>query len=76
MCLAVPGKIIEIDGTKAVVDFGGIKRRVDTFFIEHPAVGEYVIVHVGFAIQKVEEIVAKETYRLLDDFDRRELNQS
>lgn len=76
MCLAVPGKIIEVDGIKAVVDFGGIKRRVDTSFIEHLAVGEYVIVHVGFAIQKVEEIVAKETYRLLDDFDKEEFAKS
>ncbi|MEK7576299.1 MAG: HypC/HybG/HupF family hydrogenase formation chaperone [Patescibacteria group bacterium] len=76
MCLAVPGKIIEVDGKKAVVDFGGIRRRVDTSFIENPVVGEYVIVHVGFAIQKVEEIVARETYRLLDDFDKEELAKS
>jgi hydrogenase expression/formation protein HypC len=75
MCLAVPGKIIEVDGKKAVVDFGGIKRRVDTSFIENPAVGEYVIVHVGFAIQRVEEIVARETYRLLDDFDKEDISK-
>ncbi|NTV22862.1 MAG: HypC/HybG/HupF family hydrogenase formation chaperone [Nanoarchaeota archaeon] len=69
MCLAVPGKIISIDGSKAIVDFGGIRRKADITFLEEPKIGEYVIVHVGFAIQKVEEEVAKNTYNLLAEME-------
>jgi len=76
MCLAIPGKITEIKkDKKAVVDFGGVKRSVDTTFIEKPAVGEYVLVHVGCAIQKVEEAAAKETYRLLYEIRREDLEK-
>ena len=76
MCLAIPGKIIEVKkDKKATVDFGGVKRSVDTTFIEAPKVGEYVLVHVGCAIQKVEEASAKETYRLLYEIRREDLEQ-
>jgi hydrogenase expression/formation protein HypC len=67
MCLAIPGKIESIHGTKAVVDFGGIKRQADVSLLDEPVVGEYVIVHVGFAIQKVDESVAYDTYHLLQE---------
>lgn len=69
MCLAIPGKIISIDKTKAQVDFKGIKRQVDISLLPSPKIGEYVLVHVGFAIQKVDENTAKESYRLLDDIE-------
>ena len=52
MCLAVPGKIIKLDGNKAVVDFKGVSREVVVSMIDNPEVGEYVIIHAGFAIQK------------------------
>lgn len=69
MCLAIPGKITEIKGTKAVVDFAGIKRNVDVSFVEDPKAGDYILVHAGFGIQKVNEYSARETYRLLAETD-------
>lgn len=76
MCLAIPGKIIEIKhDKKATVDFGGVKRSVDTTFIEDPEIGEYVLVHVGCAIQKVEEAAARETYRLLAEIRKEDLEE-
>jgi hydrogenase expression/formation protein HypC len=74
MCLAIPGQIIDIVGEKkATVSFGGVKKMVDTTFIDTPAVGEYVLVHVGCAIQKVEEASAREMYRLLDEIRKEDL---
>ncbi len=65
MCLGVPGKLVKIIGTKGIVSFGGAKREVDLSLIEKPIIGEYVIVHAGFAIEKLDEFEAKETIRLL-----------
>ena len=70
MCLAVPGKIISIDETDtsvkmAKVNFGGVVKEVCLDWIENPNIGEYVLVHVGFAINKIDEADAKETIDLL-----------
>lgn len=71
MCLAVPGRVLstaEIDGTvMAEVDFGGVRKEVCLQYIPDAAVGEYVIVHVGFAIQRLDERSAQET---LANFER------
>lgn len=75
MCLAIPGKIVEISGKKAVVDFGGLKRKADISLIEECAVNDFVLVHVGFAIQKVDEVTARETYRLLSEMNREAMDQ-
>ncbi len=72
MCLAVPAQIISLDGKKALVDFNGIRRSVDVSLIENPALGDYVLVHAGYAIQKVEEEIARETCRLLHEYYDRE----
>jgi hydrogenase expression/formation protein HypC len=65
MCLAVPGKILSMadrDGTlMSLVDFGGIQKDVCLEFIPDATVGEYVVVHVGFAIQRLDEESAKRT---------------
>ena len=65
MCLAVPGKITSIedrDGTlMSIVDFGGIKKDVCLQYIQDAEVGQYVVVHVGFAIQRLDEDSAKRT---------------
>ena len=55
MCLAVPGKIIEIEGKTAIVDFGGVKREVRLDLLPNVSVGDYVIVHTGFAIERLDE---------------------
>ena len=69
MCLAVPGKILateEIAGNRVgKVQFGGITRQAYLDFVPEANVGDYVIVHVGFAISKVDEQEAEKTYKLL-----------
>ena len=71
MCLAVPGQILSIaesDGTPmAEVDFGGVRKSVCLQYIPDATVGEYVVVHVGFAIQRLDEQSAMET---LANFDK------
>ncbi|MGA2154389.1 MAG: HypC/HybG/HupF family hydrogenase formation chaperone [Bryobacteraceae bacterium] len=71
MCLAVPGKIIEAeerDGNRiAKVQFGGITRQAFLNFVPEAQVGDYVMVHVGFAISRVDAAEAARTYRLLED---------
>jgi len=65
MCLGIPGKIIEIDRNVAKVDVGGLLRDVSLDLCPDVSVGEYVLIHTGFAIQKVDEEEAKETLKLL-----------
>jgi hydrogenase expression/formation protein HypC len=67
MCLAVPGRILSIadrDGTlMSVVDFGGVQKEVCLEYVPDAVVGEYVVVHVGFAIQRLDEESAKRTLK-------------
>ena len=65
MCWAVPTKVIRIDGDVGKVEIGGIVREVGLQFIADPQVGDYVLIHAGFAIQKVDEKEAAETLELL-----------
>jgi len=55
MCLAIPGKILSIDGNSALVDFDGIEQEVIIALILNPEVGKYVIIHAGYAIEQMEE---------------------
>ena len=64
MCLAVPGKILGIDGDTARVDFGGITREANVILVPEAAVDSYVLVHAGFAIQVLNEAEAEETLSL------------
>lgn len=66
MCLAVPGKIVSISGRNAMIDFGGVQREANVSLIE-PRVGDYVVVHAGFAIQVVDEEEARETIKLWEE---------
>jgi hydrogenase expression/formation protein HypC len=64
MCLAIPGKVLEIEGSLARVDFGfSAVREVDVSLVD-VSVGQYVLVHTGFAIQVMEEEDAQETLKL------------
>lgn len=70
MCLAVPGKILSISGGDSLsrqgkVSFGGISREVSLAFVPEANVGDYVIVHVGFALSKVDEKEAQEVFEYL-----------
>ncbi len=70
MCLAVPGKILDTEeqnGTRtARVQFGGIVRQAYLDFVPEAVVGDYVMVHVGFAISRVDEAEAERTYAILE----------
>ena len=69
MCLAIPGKVLSCDelgfARTGRVQFGGIVRQVRLDFVPDANPGDYVMVHVGFAISKVDEAEAKRTYELL-----------
>jgi len=60
MCLAVPAKVLEINGKVAIVDFGGVKREARLDLLPDVKIGDYVIVHTGFAIEKLDDKTAKE----------------
>jgi len=67
MCLAVPAKVLEVNRDVAKVDFGqGIVREVNVMLVE-TRVGEYVLVHAGYAIQAIDREAAEETLRLWDE---------
>ena len=70
MCLAVPGKIMSIEGTDPIlrsgrVSFGGIVKNINLAYVPEAQVGDYVLVHVGFAIGTVEEKEAQEVFEYL-----------
>jgi hydrogenase expression/formation protein HypC len=65
MCLAIPMKVVSISGPLAEVEEAGVGRQVRVDLIEDLAVGDYVIVHAGIAIDKVDPVEAEETRRLI-----------
>jgi hydrogenase expression/formation protein HypC len=67
MCLAIPARIESIDGDRAQADIRGLKRRIGLALLPDARVGEYVLLHAGFAIQRIDEREAEETYRLLEE---------
>jgi hydrogenase expression/formation protein HypC len=74
MCLAVPGKILSIEGTddllrSARVDFGGVVKEVSLAYVPEARIGDYVLVHVGFAISIVDEAEAHQVFEYLRQID-------
>jgi len=71
MCLAVPGKIVELDQSSGMrmgkADFGGVIREICLEALAEAAIGEYVIVHAGFALNRLSEEEAQETLKLLSE---------
>ncbi|MCD4690247.1 HypC/HybG/HupF family hydrogenase formation chaperone [bacterium] len=67
MCLAVPGRILELEGTTGRVDFGGISREADLTLLPDAVVGDYILVHARFGIQRLDEAEAQETLRLFQE---------
>jgi hydrogenase expression/formation protein HypC len=74
MCLAIPGKVVEAFDRQGMrmarVQFGGIVREACLDYVPDAQIGEYVLVHVGFAISKVDEEEAARTYQLLEEMDQ------
>jgi hydrogenase expression/formation protein HypC len=75
MCLAIPGKLVEItenpDGVRmGKANFGGIVKQVCLEYTPEVKMGDYVLVHVGFALSQVDEDVAARTYKLLEEMEQ------
>jgi len=69
MCLGVPGKIVSIEKDLAEIDFGGIKREASLLLCPEATEGDYVLVHVGFAIERLNEGEALGRLRLLKEIE-------
>jgi hydrogenase expression/formation protein HypC len=69
MCLSLPAKVIAIDGEMAEVSVGGALFRAGLQMVDDVSVGDYVLLHAGFAIEKLKEEDALETLRLLQEMD-------
>jgi hydrogenase expression/formation protein HypC len=70
MCLAVPGKIVSIEGSEPIlrcgkVNFGGIMKQINLAYVPEAKIGDYVLVHVGFAISIIDEAEAQEVFEYL-----------
>lgn len=66
MCLAVPAKIVELENQKAVVEIGGTRREASLILLPDAGLGDYVLLHAGFAISMIDEAEALETLKLFD----------
>ena len=67
MCLAVPVKVVSIEGSEAEVEIGGVKRRVSITLTPEARVGDYVLLHTGYAINVINEAEARETLKILEE---------
>lgn len=70
MCYAIPAKIVKIEGENADVDIAGVKKEINVRFLEDPKVGDYVMVHAGFAIEKLDKQAAKQSLELIEEMAR------
>ncbi|MFA5864617.1 MAG: HypC/HybG/HupF family hydrogenase formation chaperone [Phycisphaerae bacterium] len=71
MCLAYPGKVIEINGCEGRVELVGNQYNVNLVLVPEVAIGQYVLVHAGYAIQIVDEEVARETWEIFNQIDEK-----
>jgi len=67
MCLAVPVKVVSIEGNEAEVEIGGVRRRISIVLTPEARVGDYVLLHTGYAINVVNEAEAQETLKILEE---------
>jgi len=69
MCLAVPARVVSIEGQEAEVDLSGVRRRISVVLTPEVRVGDYVVLHTGFAINVLDEQEAEETLKLFRELD-------
>jgi hydrogenase expression/formation protein HypC len=69
MCLAVPVRIVELSGAEAVVEIDGVRRGANVAFVRDPKVGDYVLLHAGFAIAKWTEEDMREFREIMAEMD-------
>lgn len=70
MCLSIPAKIEEINGDKARVSLSGNEYQADISLLDEVGQGDYVLLHAGFAIQKISDQYARETLQLIEEMNR------
>lgn len=70
MCLAVPMRIVEIEDDMAVAEAGSVRQKIGLQLLPNAGLNDYVIVHAGYAIQKMDEKYAKEALQLFDEMGR------
>jgi hydrogenase expression/formation protein HypC len=71
MCLAIPAEVVELrENELALIDIGGARKQVSLMLVDDVAVGDYVLVHAGFAIDKIDEEEAAKTMELLEELAR------
>ena len=70
MCIGIPAKVIEISGTSGKVDYEGVERETSFLMLPEAKVGDYVILHAGFAIKRLDAEDAKETLRIIQEMVR------
>ena len=73
MCLAIPAKILSIDGYKANADFDGTTKQIVIALLPKIEVGKFVIVHAGYAIEEINEVAAKESLKLWKELLEKDL---
>ncbi len=69
MCLAIPAEVLKVDGNTGVVDYGGLEQEVSLDLVEDVRPGDYVLVHVGFAIEKLSKDAALETLAIFKELE-------
>jgi len=70
MCLAVPAQLVSTDGDEAVADLHGNRVKINTLLVGEVKIGDWVLIHAGFAIQKLDYQEAQETWAILRDVDK------
>lgn len=70
MCLAVPARVTDLIGEDVVLDYGGVRRKANISMLSDVKIGDYVLVHVGYAISKIDEEDALVTLKLWEDMLR------
>jgi len=70
MCLAIPSKVVAINDKMATIDVSGVRRNISLLLLpEEAAIGDYVLVHAGFAIQKIDREAAEEALKLITEIE-------
>ena len=72
MCLGVPVRVIQREGIKGVGEFKGVKRNINFALLDEVKEGDYVILHAGFAIQRLDKIEAERTLKLFEELEKLE----
>ncbi|HPZ08338.1 MAG TPA: HypC/HybG/HupF family hydrogenase formation chaperone [Candidatus Eremiobacteraeota bacterium] len=69
MCLAIPGKVLEINGDKGLIDISGMKVETFLNLLEDVKIGDYILIHAGFAIERLPEEEAMERFKLFKEME-------